>query len=288
MKRYPAKLLLFGEHILLTGAPALAAPVRAFGGHWAQSAGADQRRLREFSVYLSEQLAFGPAFGEALQEGLYFEANIPEGYGLGSSGALCAAVYDRFAPEKTDDLSQLKQIFARMESFFHGNSSGIDPLTSYIDAPLLIENKNQVSRVIPRPWPEKPVVFLIDSALPRQTGPLVQWFLQQYAQEAFRKYLERYYLPAHHTLLESWLNARAADFWPALAQVSAIQFRHFTPMIPDTLRDLWQESLAQDAYQLKICGAGGGGYMLGFAQEESTVAQLAARRFSIQIIQDLL
>ena len=34
---FPAKLLLFGEHVLLLGATALAAPVTAFGGHWARS-----------------------------------------------------------------------------------------------------------------------------------------------------------------------------------------------------------------------------------------------------------
>ena len=180
MKHYPGKLLLFGEHILLVGAPALAVPVNAFGGHWAWAKTPEQSRLKAFSDYLSTKTPFGLALGEALRQGLYFESNIPEGYGLGSSGALCAAVYDRFAATKTQDLAELKAIFAEMESFFHGNSSGIDPLTVYIGAPLLIEEKTRVTQVAQRPWAETPVVFLIDSKLPRQTGPLVQWFLAQY------------------------------------------------------------------------------------------------------------
>ena len=35
-----------------------------------------------------------------LIEGLYFDSTIPQGYGVGSSGALVAAFYDRYAENK--------------------------------------------------------------------------------------------------------------------------------------------------------------------------------------------
>ena len=35
-----------------------------------------------------------------LDRKLYFDSNIPQGYGVGSSGALVAAFYDRYALEK--------------------------------------------------------------------------------------------------------------------------------------------------------------------------------------------
>ena len=35
-----------------------------------------------------------------LKENLYFNSNIPQGYGLGSSGALIAAVYEKYAVSK--------------------------------------------------------------------------------------------------------------------------------------------------------------------------------------------
>lgn len=287
MKHYPGKLLLFGEHILLVGAPALAVPVNAFGGHWAWAKTPEQSRLKAFSDYLSTKTSLGPAFGEALRQGLYFESNIPEGYGLGSSGALCAAVYDRFAATKTQDLAELKAIFAEMESFFHGNSSGIDPLTVYIGAPLLIEEKTRVTQVAQRPWAETPVVFLIDSKLPRQTGPLVQWFLAQYELPAFRSRLERDLFPAHRAALQAWLAADDQAFWPALKQVSAFQFAHLPPMIPATLRDFWSESLAQDEFMLKICGAGGGGFILGFARN-TAVASGLAEKYRAQFVNSLI
>jgi mevalonate kinase len=53
---------------------------------------------------------------------------VPQGYGVGSSGALVAAIYDRYAQDKItvlenltrEKLLQLKNIFSQMESFFHG------------------------------------------------------------------------------------------------------------------------------------------------------------------------
>jgi len=50
-----------------------------------------------------------------------------------------AAIYDKYALEKItvlenltrEKLLKLKTIFSEMESFFHGKSSGLDPLNSY-------------------------------------------------------------------------------------------------------------------------------------------------------------
>ena len=54
MKQYPAKLLLFGEHVLLLGATALAVPVPLFSGHWDWENDEDealekQQQLRDFA-----------------------------------------------------------------------------------------------------------------------------------------------------------------------------------------------------------------------------------------------
>jgi len=282
---YPAKLLLFGEHLLLNGAPALAAPVPAFSGRWAwgnnlESVREKQQRLMEFAGDMT-LLSIGgmdtDAFKRDLEQGLFFESNIPSGYGLGSSGALCAAIYDRYMALKTNDLSDLKSLFAGMENFFHGNSSGIDPLTSYVGKPLLIRDKTEVSVANEPVWEQAPVVCLIDSGLPRRTGPLVQWFLEQSRQSDFANLLETSLLPAHAVMLGAWLRAEPGIFWPMLRQVSAFQFEHFIPMIPATLRSLWADCLEKNDLVLKICGAGGGGFTLGFARNREAVEQITDR-----------
>ncbi len=277
---YPAKLLLFGEHVLLIGAPAVATPVPAFGGKWAwpvlagSAAALPLDDFMECNALSEIQEIDKEAFRKDLAAGLFFDSNIPMGYGLGSSGALCAAVYDRYAREKATSLADLKAVFARMESFFHGNSSGIDPLTSYLRQPVLIQNKTEVTTVESSIWPDAPVVFLLDSTLPRQTGPLVQWFLEQSQQPVWRERLEQELLPAHEAMVQGWLQANTEQFWPALRQVSRFQLEHFHPMVPATLRDLWRESLGRDDMVFKICGAGGGGFLLGFARNAADVVGL--------------
>ncbi|MFN0036544.1 MAG: hypothetical protein ACKVUS_15875, partial [Saprospiraceae bacterium] len=240
-RTFPAKLLLFGEHVLLLGASALAVPVPAFGGHWAQGKSSGRHEARLFQFAQSEALRSAGAmdaeqFVLDLGAGLFFQSNIPTGYGLGSSGALCAAVYDRYAREKTSDLAALKSIFACMENFFHGNSSGIDPLTSFVGEPILIQNKTDLRRAAPQKWgTEKPTVFLLDSRLPRRTGPLVEWFLAQSREAAFSQKLSGEYLPAHEAALHGWLSADGDLFWPNLRRVSAFQFENFVPMVPQTV-----------------------------------------------------
>jgi len=280
-RNFPAKLLLFGEHVLLLGAPALAVPVPAFGGHWDWSAEMDRHHDRLLQFADSEALdSLGildcNQFKSDLEAGLFLDSNIPTGYGLGSSGALCAAVYDRYAQEKSIELSSLKSLFARMESFFHGNSSGIDPLTSFIGKPILIHNNRDVQAVEPKEWGiGKPIVFLIDSRLPRRTGPLVAWFLEQSRMNEFSVKLQDEYLPAHQETLRAWLSADSDSFWPNLERISRYQFENFPPMIPKTIQTIWENSFKSEDYLLKICGAGGGGFVLGFARNKELVLNLA-------------
>lgn len=279
MRSYPAKLLLFGEHLLLTGAPALAVPISRYSATWAYAQADTEKNARLLAFAQSPHLTEVPGMAAAtfradLEKGLFLQSNIPTGYGLGSSGALCAAIYDTYCREKTSHLPTLKAHLASMECFFHGSSSGIDPLTSYLNRPVRIDQKTAVSLPEANTWAEPPVVFLLDSTLPRLTGPLVQWFLARSSEADFAAQLGEELLPAHLNMVAGWLQADPQKFWPALRQVSAFQLTHMPPMIPPTVREAWIESLHQSAYSLKICGAGGGGFVLGFAQNRASLAAL--------------
>ncbi len=45
-------------------------------------------------------------------------------------------------------------------------------------------------------------------------------------------------------------------------------------MIPNSFHKLWQEGLESNNYYLKLCGSGGGGYILGFTQDYEKVKEL--------------
>ena len=288
MQHYPAKLLLFGEHVLLLGASALAAPVPAFSltpVFGKQESGQTEIREKLLRFAESPGLRAVPgmdagAFASDLAKGLQFDSNIPAGYGLGSSGALCAAVYDLYCREKSEHPAELKAVFSAMESFFHGSSSGIDPLASYLKKTLLIRRKTEVEVVQPAPWDNPPVVFLLDTRQERQTGPLVQWFLEQSRRAAFAEKVEREFLPAHESVIRAWTDARESEFWADLKRVSVFQLENFQPMVPDVIRPLWVESLKNNDFCLKVCGAGGGGFMLGFARNREAVG-FVGREFPV-------
>ena len=111
--------------------------------------------LSQFSSYLKTldiNLDLN-SFDKHVKKGMYFDSSIPKGYGVGSSGALVAAVYEKYANNKItvlenltrEKLLVLKAIFSKMESFFHGKSSGLDPLNSYLSIPILIKSKNDIN-----------------------------------------------------------------------------------------------------------------------------------------------
>ena len=151
-----AKILLFGEYGIIKDAKGLSIPYNFYKGALkisntkTDSAKASNQKLTEFADYLenldSKLVSFNSEqFRLDLSRGLYFDSSIPQGYGIGSSGALVAAIYDRYANNKItilenltrDKLLKLKQIFGLMESFFHGQSSGLDPLNSFLSLPIL-------------------------------------------------------------------------------------------------------------------------------------------------------
>ncbi|HLP96452.1 MAG TPA: hypothetical protein VK168_20565 [Saprospiraceae bacterium] len=279
-RNFSAKLLLFGEHVLLLGATALAVPLTAFSGKWAWKKQKDGYFNKMMDFAQSPVLGEIPgldvhAFQKDLNEGMYFEANIPTGYGLGSSGAFCAAVYHRYMTEPESDPALLKMQLSRMESFFHGNSSGIDPLTSYLGKPVVIQQKTQVSIAQQASWAgNAPLVFLLDSTLPRKSQPLIDWFLQQRQTPVFERFLQEGYLPAHEALINAWLEADSGAFWTNLRTISALQRAYFAPMVPSTVEKVWDESLEHGQFTFKICGAGGGGFVLGFTHNQESLHTL--------------
>ena len=94
-------------------------------------------------------------FADDVAKGMYFDSSIPQGYGVGSSGALVAAIYSNYAanpiqPEDNigkDDILTLKTTFGQLESYFHGKSSGVDPLICYLKLPVLIKDKTDLNTI---------------------------------------------------------------------------------------------------------------------------------------------
>ncbi|MBX2878216.1 MAG: mevalonate kinase [Saprospiraceae bacterium] len=286
MKTYSSKLLLFGEHIVIKGARALATPYAGFQGRWEWSPDdrSLQQSLPDFLRYvkaksvLAEQLDH-IAFEQDLEKGLYFAANIPTGYGLGSSGALCAAVYDRYAKQpiarsEMEAIPTLQETLARMESFFHQSSSGVDPLVCYMNQTLVLQKGEvpQLTRI--RATSQEAPLFLVDTHQSRKTAPYVSHFLSRYENAEFRSTLEEQLLPTNEAAIKALLEVNAGALQEAFRQISQFQYEYFQKMIPTAIAPLWERGLTSKDFSLKLCGAGGGGFMLGLAKDANTLNRL--------------
>jgi mevalonate kinase len=218
---------------------------------------------------------------EALQKdvaaGMYFDSSIPQGYGVGSSGALVAAIYDKYATNKItvlenltrEKLLQLKAIFSNMESFFHGKSSGLDPLNSYLSLPILINSKDNIEAAgIPsQSTTGKGAVFLLDSGIVGETAPMVNIFMENLKDQGFRNMLKSQFIKYTDSCVENFLQGDIKSLFKNTKELSKVVLNNFKPMIPEQFHQIWQNGIETNDYYLKLCGSGGGGYILGFTQD---------------------
>lgn len=283
---YRAKLLLWGEHIVIHGAQALATPLSLYSGRWHPSPAGDRKRLEPFLHYLQTsgmgEILDLDAFNDSITEGLIFDSNIPGGYGLGSSGALCAAIYDSFARDKIltgDQLHYplLKTILGKMEGFFHGSSSGTDPLISYLNQTVLLDGSDIRTLDWQLPGKESPWrFFLLDTGIQRQAGVFIEYFLNKTRNSHFQQILNEILLPANEQAIKHTLNGAYADLLTVFHEVSAFQLNHLPGLLPPGFEEPWKKGLSSDLFKLKICGAGGGGFILGYTRDfEETCKALA-------------
>jgi mevalonate kinase len=224
---------------------------------------------------------------------LYFDSSIPQGYGVGSSGALVASVYERYAQEKItvlenltkDKLQQLKAIFATMESFFHGKSSGLDPLNSYLSLPLLINSKEHIEPTgIPSQNPEgKGAVFLLDSGATGETAPMVEIFMENMKKASFSRMMQEQFTRYTDACVEDFLSADFKGLFQNVKALSRLVLKNFKPMIPQQFQSLWERGIETNAYFLKLCGSGGGGYILGFTPDLEK-ARKELHNFDLEVV----
>ncbi len=282
-----AKILLFGEYGIIKNSKGLAIPYNTYQGalkknkNLTSTQEKSNHNLRKFYNYLlglnSHLVTFQlEDFEKDISEGMYFDSSIPQGYGVGSSGALVASIYDKYATDKItvlenltrDKLITLKSIFSEMESFFHGKSSGLDPLNSYLSIPILIKSKTDLETAgIPSQKEGKGAVFLIDSEIVGETEPMVTIFMNKMKNEGFQKVMLGDFSQYTNACIDDFLKGNVSSLFSNVKKLSKVVLDNFKPMIPRPFHEIWKRGLETNDYYLKLCGSGGGGYILGFTED---------------------
>lgn len=279
IKKYYGKVILFGEYSMIFGSPALLMPLYTGESHWdyiwrnhGKRNYSSNRSLHMFANYLAENECFTEKidiqkFKTELKRGLFLDSCIPSGYGVGSSGALTAAVYDRFKSTDIEDLFELKKFLGDMENCFHGSSSGLDPLQCYLGKPFVITEDKQINILEKDFMPEGIHIFLIDSRIKSDTKSLVNYFKEQRENPKYLKAFNDLYYPFVGRCIDSLVGGQVDAFFDNLRHLSYYQTVMLRPMITDNMLPFFSLTREDAGFQIKICGSGGGGFFLGFSQD---------------------
>jgi len=302
-----SKILLFGEYGIIKDSKGLSIPYNFYNGalksdgNDSDEARKSNKNLERFVSHLEDLQTQQPylvtfdleTLRKDVSGGMYFDSSIPQGYGVGSSGALVAAIYDKYAQNKItvlenltrEKLLQLKAIFGQMESFFHGKSSGLDPLNSYLSIPILINSKDNIEATgIPTQSAQgKGAVFLLDSGIVGETAPMVSIFMENLKDQGFRTMLKNQFIKYTDACVENFLGGDMKSLFSNTKKLSKVVLNNFKPMIPEAFHGIWQKGIDTNDYYLKLCGSGGGGYILGFT-EDLEKAKLSLKDYKLEVV----
>jgi mevalonate kinase len=302
-----SKILLFGEYGIIKDSKGLSIPYNFYNGalkvedNPSAEAIKSNQSLERFSIHLEKIQVEQPTLvqfdletlKQDISNGMFFDSSIPQGYGVGSSGALVAAIYDKYAVGKItvlenltrEKLLQLKTIFGQMESFFHGKSSGLDPLNSYLSIPILINSQDNIEATgIPtQTFDGKGAVFLLDSGIIGETAPMVNIFMENMKEQGFRRMLKNQFVKYTDACVENFLGGDMKSLFSNTKKLSKVVLSHFKPMIPEKFHSIWQQGIDTNDYYLKLCGSGGGGYILGFTQDLEK-AKAALKDYKLEVV----
>ena len=131
MKLFYSKILLFGEYGIIKNSKGLAIPYNFYKGTLKTLAEveAESEQKREDAHKSNEALKAFASHLETLTneanpivrfnieklnadiaDGMYFDSSIPQGYGVGSSGALVAAIYSEYAIDTFSAIDDITRV----------------------------------------------------------------------------------------------------------------------------------------------------------------------------------
>lgn len=299
-----SKILLFGEYGIIKNSKGLSIPYNFYKGGLKtgdlsnKTVFKSNEILNQFREYLKKIdpkiVSFNfSSMDDDLSNGMYFDSTIPQGYGVGSSGALVAAFYDRYGKNKItvlenltkDKILTLKDVFSKMESYFHGNSSGLDPLNSYLSLPILIRSKTSIETTgIPTQSQNgKGAVFLLDSGESSKTAPMVDIFLKSMKNKDYSKFFREEFIKITDSCVDNFVEGNFKSLILDIKKLSQIVLKNFKPMIPENFHKIWKKGIDTNDYFLKLCGSGGGGYILGFTKDIKKAEQ-SLKDFNLEVV----
>ncbi len=267
------KVILFGEHAVVHGYPAIAAGIERGVEATAREASRDRLTLSPWEVTVQPDAEGEPlsrAFAVALsgypdRPALEVEAEVglPAGAGLGCSAAIGVAILD--AIDDTLGVQRSREELAtsalEWEKVFHGNPSGVDNVMSALGGVALFRKGEPLEPL----HANKPLHLVIGySGQSASTKEMVSSVARQLEAEPTRVTKA---FAAMEVLVRNGRLALEAGDHVALGQLLDLNHTVLNSLMLCTTRldDMCQTARAAGALGAKMTGGGGGGCMLALA-----------------------
>lgn len=85
--------------------------------------------------------------------------------------------------------------------------------------------------------------------------------------EGFRKMLNEEFVTHTDACIDDFLHGNVKSLFGNVKKLSKVVLTNFKPMIPTAFHKVWEQGISTNDYYLKLCGSGGGGYILGFTED---------------------
>ncbi|MBT7392462.1 mevalonate kinase [archaeon] len=272
----PGKIILFGEHAVVYGKPAIAAPVNSLTTNVKLKETDDEiskiivpdksltpeerNRLEELVELMKKELDIKDNFH------ITIDSSIPISSGMGSSASLCVSIAKSLFLHKNNsvDVDELSKLALIGEKIFHGNPSGIDTNVISYNQTLFFQKKkkNEFIKI------KKPLNILIaDSGIKGSTKRAVSLVKKKYEENKiiYSKIfddMEKISIVSKKAIEEGDIEklGRMMTLNHALLKMIGVT--------NEKLDYMFSSAIDYGAYGAKISGAGMGGNIIALVKEE--------------------
>jgi mevalonate kinase len=293
----PGKVILFGEHFVVEGQPAIAVAVSLRAKVSVRLT--DELRVSVNSANLGLREVFDPQnpdrssplypvahaamltmeeLGARTGLSIHVDSLIPPASGMGSSAAVAVATVKAVAAALGHDLERerISRIAFEAEKLVHGKPSGIDNTVATYGGAIAYRRGEGFLELEADFTPVS--LVLADTGKPRRTGELVQKVLNLKA--AFPQVFEPLYYAAGRLAVEAAKMMERGDF-EAVGALMNVNHGLLSAIGVSTLEieQLVYAARQAGALGAKLTGAGGGGFVLALCKREDAerVASILGR-----------